>query len=297
MYRVSRCLAGKGLFTVSLLIFVNSANLAQNVHKDLESGLTSRTKGLSFDQIYLSDGQQIIRRNAFIYGETYYVNFEAMRGFTRETGNAFPDMQILIVGENGDTALYINDLYAGYEDGIENDPLDLYAEITVADPMHSGHDYALYVDISDKKGEGSLRASLDFSVQRNQRIEVESVQLSSREIYLFSQQTGHTITDGKAGFNETIYLLFEGLDGFSVRDRQVQLGMSMLVRDGEGNIILDEADLFGDAYQSYEDIHEQVASSLVLTGTEIANPVQFEVRVWDKNGSGWIHAATELVVE
>jgi hypothetical protein len=297
MKAISRWIKRKDFLVLSLFIFVHPANLAQSVFKDLESGLTSMGKGLSCNQVYLSDGQQVTKRNVFIYGETYYVNYDGMHGFVREAGNAFPDMQILIVGEHGDTVLYINDLYAGYTDGIGNDPLDLYAEITVAEPMHSGGDYTLHVDISDKRGDGSFRTSLDFSVLRDQRIEVESEQLTGREIYLFSQQTGQTITDGRTGFNETIYLLFEGLEGFVVQDGQVQLGMSMLVRDAEGNTILDQADLFGDAYQSHEDVHQQVASSLVLTGNQIANPVQFRVRIWDKNGPGWIRVVTELIVE
>jgi hypothetical protein len=107
----------------------------------------------------------------------------------------------------------------------------------------------------------------------------------------------HTITDGKARFNETIYLLFEGLEGFVVDGGKVKLGLAMVVKDANGRIILDEADLFGDDYQNYEDVHQQVASSLVLTGSEIANPVRYEVRIWDKLGSAWVSASTLLVVE
>lgn len=76
MKAVSKCFARKALFMLSMLTFLYSANHAQNVQKDLESGLTSRGTGLACDKVYLSDGQQIIKRNGFIYGETCYVNFE-----------------------------------------------------------------------------------------------------------------------------------------------------------------------------------------------------------------------------
>jgi len=283
---------------IAIILFtLCSLGKAQSVGKDLETGLTSRGTGLSCDLVYLSDGVDEIKRNTFIYGETYYVNFDGMDGFVREDRRAFPDMQLLIVSDQGDTALLMRDMYADYEEGIDFDPMDLYAEVTVANPIHSGTNYTLHVHIGDKKGVGTFRTSLDFSVVRDERIVLESSDLSCREVYLFSLEDGHTITDGSCGFNETVYFLFEGLEGFSVSSGQVQLGLSMLVRDAEGNIILDEADLFGDARQNYEDVHQQIASSLILTGTQIANPVHYEVRIWDKQGQAWINAATELVVE
>ena len=287
----------KDLLVISLVLAPGAGSFAQSVMKDLETGLTARGKSLSCDQVYLSDGEQIIKRNTFFYGETYYVNFDGLEGFNREDGRAFPDMQLLVVGEEGDTMLYYTDMYADYEEGIENDPLDLYAEVTVADPMHSGRHYTLYLIISDKKGEGTFKADLDFIAARDENILVESEKLSYREIYLFLPESGLTITDGKAGFNETIYFLFEGLDGFSVRDGQVEMGLSMLIKDGEGNVILEEPDLFENSSQPYEDVNLQVASSLILTGSEVANPVYYEVRIWDKEHSAWIKASTELLIE
>ena len=71
----------------------------------------------------------------------------------------------------------------------------------------------------------------------------------------------------------------------------------MLVKDAEGNIILDESDLFGAGMLSYDDVHTQVAPNLILTGTQIANPVSCVVRIWDKQSPAWISASTELVVE
>jgi hypothetical protein len=297
MRKVLRHTLFKDFILVTLLLSFYSCNFAQSIEKDLLTGLTVKGKGLSSNQVYLSDGESIIKRNAFIYGETFYVNFDGMDGFKKEGGAVFPDMQLLIVSEHGDTALYLRDLYADYERGIELDPLKLYAEVTVADPMHSGIDYTLFVNIGDKKGDGTYDATLDFIVNRDHKIKVEGEQLSSKEIYLFSQAKGHTITDGSVGFNETIYLLFEGLEGFYAQDGQVQLGLSMLVKDADGNIILDESDLFGDRILSHEDVHAQVASSLILTGTQIANPVSCVVRIWDKRSAAWISASAKLVVE
>lgn len=284
------------LAMASLLITFNACNFAQSVEKDLQTGLATRGKGLSCKNVYLSDGEQIIERNTFVYGESYFVNFDDMEGFEREGNCAFPDMQLVVVSERGDTSIHLNDLYAEYIDGIENSPLELYAEVTVADPMHSGEKYTLYVNIADKKGNGTYRATLDFKVVRDEKIQVSGEQITSREIYLFSQQRGHTITRGQAEFNENIYLLFEGLDGFSVENGQVLLGLSMLVIDANGKAILDEADLFGDSPLNDSDVHAQVAPNFILSGSEVANPVGCTVRIWDKRSSAWISASTEIEI-
>ncbi|MDF1574642.1 MAG: hypothetical protein P1P86_05565 [Bacteroidales bacterium] len=153
------------------------------------------------------------------------------------------------------------------------------------------------MNIKDKKGDGTFRATLDFSIIRDERIQVNGGKVTAREIYLFSQQREHTITDGKAAFNENIYLLFEGLEGFSADAGQLLLGLSMVVKDADGNVILDEADLLGDSPLSMEDVHTQVASNFILTGSQIANPVSCMVRIRDKRSPDWISASAELVFE
>jgi hypothetical protein len=277
-----------------LLILLDSCSFSQSVEKDLITGLGSRGDGLSCEEVYLSDGEKVIKRNTFIYGETIYMNFAGIDGFERVGESAFPEMYILVFNDQGDTALFIYDTYEGYKDGISDSPLVLNARVTVADPIHTYEDYTLQVSIMDRKGEGSFVASLKFDVVPNEKIKVDGENLSAREIYLFSQQKGHTIVDGKASFNESIYLLFEGLEGFAVEAGLVYPGLSMVVTDAEGNVILDEKDLFGDSGLKYEDIQAQVAPNFILSGSEIANPVKCEVRIWDKRSSAWISASTEL---
>jgi len=290
-------LCWRDLAMSTLLCTVYSCNFAQSVEKDLITGLTSRGKGLSCNEVYLSDGENVIKRNTFTYGETFHVNFDGMEGFVREGEGVFPDMQLLIISVEGDTALHLDDLYAGYEDGIDFSPLQLYAEVTVANPIHTEIEYTLHVNIRDKKGEGTYMTRLDFTVVRDKGITVESEILTSREVYLFSQQRGLTITNGLGGFDENIYLLFEGLEGFAVNAGQVKVGLSMVLKDASGSVILDEADLFGDTPLDYEDVHLQMAPNFILTGTEFENPLNLVVRIWDKGSPAWISASTEIVVE
>jgi hypothetical protein len=134
-------------------------------------------------------------------------------------------------------------------------------------------------------------------VVADENISITQNQVSYQEIYLYSQQRGRAITDGKAEFNENIYLLFEGLEGFSEEDGNVFLGLSLEVKDATGNLVLDEADLLGDEGMSAAMVKDQLAPNFILSGSQIANPVNCKVRIWDKRGTAWINSSTEIHVE
>jgi len=86
------------------------------------------------------------------------------------------------------------------------------------------------------------------------------------------------------------------MEGFSMNAGQVLLGLSIVVKDADGNVILDEADLFGDAVLNYDDAHAQLSPNFILRGSQVTNPVSFTVRIWDKKSSAWISASTKLFV-
>ena len=108
----------RGLIFALLFIAVNSCQFAKSVNKDLITGMSTRGDGLSCNKVYLSDGENVIKRNTFLYGETYFVNFDGMEGFEGEGTGAFPNMQLVIVSEGGDTVMFVNYMYDGYSLGI-----------------------------------------------------------------------------------------------------------------------------------------------------------------------------------
>jgi len=59
---------------------------------------------------------------------------------------------------------------------------------------------------------------MDFHIIPNQLLVVEKEQLNCHDIYLYSQQRDRAITDGRIGLNETIHLIFNGLNGFIEED-------------------------------------------------------------------------------
>lgn len=283
-----------------LLLALSSCDVRQSVNKDLVTGLLTRGDGLSCDDVYLSVDQEKISRNTFVYGETFYLNFSNIEGFGKIENNVFPGMLLFITNEAGDTIMQTGDMYADYADGINLSPLLLKANVTVANPIRSDQKYILLIKIWDKQGDGIFTAELPFSVTENENIKVEKNIATCNEIYLFSKEKNKTITDGKVGFNETVYVIFEGLSGFHVENGKVFTGLELKATDNAQNVILAHDDLF----KSYEetginvnDFNAQIYASIIFTEGEVVNPVLCEVTVFDKKSDASIKAQTELSLE
>jgi len=281
---------------LSLLISI-SCDFRKSVAQDPVTGLVTRGNGLSCESVTLTVDEKTVQSSRFTYGETFHVNFNNMEGFVSVAGHVFPGMSLVVTGQNGDTILSTQDLYAEYQEGMDLSPLLLISTVTVADPIHSNGSYTLMVNIWDKKGDGKFTADLDFTVVPNDQIKVESEQMSYKEIYLFSEQRGKVITDQKGRFNENIYILIEGLDGLVEENGSFSVGLGMKVADADGNLIIDEEDLLGDSGYSYEQLHGQLSAHFILTGSHVPNPVDVEILVWDKHGDGRMNIFTQLRIE
>jgi len=277
-----------------VILSLMSCDSGKSVSKDLVTGLTTRGDGLSCEDVYLSDGEQEINRNTFTYGEIIYVNFENIEGFKKKDENAFPGMQLCVVNQSGDTVMHYPDLYADYQEGINISPLLLQANLTVADPLHSDGEYTLYINIWDKNGEGTFEAILDFEVSQDEQIKIENNKLSYNEAYLFSEEANNVIIGNEAKFNENIYLIFEGLEGFQEEDGEIFIGLSLKVMDSEGEIIIDEEDLIGDKGLRPSQIKEQLAPNFIIRNTSVSTPVSCEILIWDKKGDSNIKAKVNL---
>ena len=286
----------KALSVILSLLICTSCDFRKSVEKDLLTGMVTRGNGLSCESVTLTVDEKTVQSTRFTYGETFHVNFNNMEGFVSVAGHVFPGMSLLVTGQNGDTVLSTQDLYAEYAEGMDLSPLLLISTVTVADPIHSNGTYTLMVNIWDKKGDGIFTADLDFTVVPNDQIKIGSDQLSYKEIYLYSEQRGKVITDQKARFNENIYILIEGLDGLVEENGSFSVGLGMKVSDADGNLIIDEEDLLGDSGYSYEQMHGQLSAHFILTGSQVLNPVDVEIVVWDKHGDGKLNISTQLLI-
>lgn len=88
---------------------------------------------------------------------------------------------------------------------------------------------------------------------------------------------------------EKFYIVNEGIKGLAVKDGMVSIGCSLQITDEQGNVILDEPDLFSgnDLFQKEAATYLQCA---VSTGRPMETEYQYTVRAkfWDKYGDGFI---------
>ncbi|HCC70013.1 MAG TPA: hypothetical protein DEQ09_02520 [Bacteroidales bacterium] len=280
-----------------IFIALISCDSGKSVSKDLITGLTTHGDGLSCEDVYLSDGEKGINRNTFTYGEIVYINFENIEGFKKNGENVFSGMKLYVLNQSEDTVLIYPNLYAEYQDGINISPLILQANLTFADPIHSDEEYTLHIDIWDKNGDGTFVASMDFDVNHDEQIMIDNENLSYKEVYLFSEGENKVLTQSTANYNENIYLIFEGLEGFVEENGMVFIGLGLKVMDSVGELIINKEDLIGDSGLESSQVKERLFPSFIISDTIISNPVTYEITIWDKKGENKITASVDLTLK
>jgi hypothetical protein len=277
-----------------------SCDFRKSVHKDLITGLVTKGDGLSCEEVYLTIDEEKTDRTTFIYGETFYLNFSNIEGFSEENNNIFPGMIISVTDAAGDTIFQTEDMYANYLNGMNISPLALKSKLTVGTPMHSNHEYTVIVKIWDKKVKGTFFAEMPFNVIENEKIVIEKNNMSYDEIYLYSADRDRAITDGIVHFNENIYLIFEGLSGVTEENGNVYPGFKLLATDHSQQVILDYADLFESYAEtgiSAVDFKTQFYITLKFTEGQLDNPVHFEGLLFDNKGNSTLKVNSDLSVQ
>lgn len=283
---------------LSLLVF--SCEVKKSFDKDLITGLATKGDGISSDKVFLSVDDKKIERNTFIYGEVVYLNFSNVEGLTKEDNNTFPGMEFYITDKQGKKLLYSKDLYSAYTEGINFSPLVLKANFTVAKPIHSNNEYTLFARIWDKNGKGTFTVEMDFKVKPNEKLKISTNGMSYSEVYLYSEKKDKVITDNKINFGDKIYAFFEGLSGMRDYDGKVFPGLSLVVTDNTGDVIIDYEDLFSEYSEDGIEVssfNSQVSANFWFTGPKAKNPLQCEIKIWDKKGEANINLTTQLILE
>jgi hypothetical protein len=290
----------KAMSLILISVFIAGCQFSKSVKKDLISGLATKGDGLSCDVVYLSVNDIRTESNSFIYGQKLNVVFNDIKGFKMENSKSFPDMDIVVTTLNGDTILHEKDLYAEFPDGLSFSPLQLKGSVTIASPIHSGGEYFLFIFIKDKKGTGTFSSKLKFTVRKDDRIKVESTNVTYNEIYLFSRSKDAVITDGKINYNDEVYIIAEGLSGFKEENNSVFPGLSLSGTDASGIKIFNYSDLFADYNNkglTSSDFNSRVSVHFKIILSGLKNPFHTVLNMWDKKSGSRLIATTDLDVE
>jgi hypothetical protein len=287
------------LSTLMLTLALLGCDFRKSVNKDLITGLITKGDGLSCEEVWLSVDDEKIERNTFVYGEIFYLHFNNMEGFRKVEENVFPGMLMGVTDEAGDTIFQTENMYSDYLNGMNFSPLLLKANLTVGSPMHSNHKYTVFIKIWDKKDKGTFTAEMPFNIIENDKISIEKNNISYDEIYLYSVDRDKAIIDGVVTFDETVYLIFEGLSGFAESNGNVFPGLKFLATDYSKNIIMDYDNLF-DTYNetgiSAADFKTQIYVTMKFRQGEADNPIHCETFISDKKSNSNIKVTTDINV-
>ncbi len=279
----------------TLGVFLAGCKLDKSKTQNFNNHITSSAEVLSADEVYVTTDEEQLKDNTFVYGQKIFTNFENMNGFTTKDDRFYPQMDVIVTSEVGDTVLNVNDLYDAKK-GLSTKLKTLYGELILATPIHSGKSYTAIYNIRDSKGEGVLSSEMDFSVEPNPSITVEESGLSAQEIYLFNTDSRAVNTTGIVFFNDKLQFQFEGLTGYKEVEGFVALGLSIKVVDAKGMQIVYNTDAFENTLLTKSQIDEGVGGTLIMTKGRLSNPVTWDVEIWDKNSDARIKGTTQLQV-
>ena len=283
------------ILTLAILGLMTACNFSKSVSKDLMTGLSTEGNGLSADEVYISNGNQTVTDNTFVYGDQIFINFENVDGFVIENGNIYPEMQVVVVSKAGDTVLQNTNLLGGK--AIEGISANLKGNVTLAAPIYSGDTYTVNYTITDTKGVGTFSSELELKLERDAKIKLNQSGLSLKEAYIFNQDNRTVITNGQIGFDKNILLDLQGLSGYKMLSERASLGMLVKVTDAKGKIILDLPDLLENRELTETQIQTGLGSSIIINRGLLANPITWEVKVWDKYSGTTLTVKTEVQVK
>jgi hypothetical protein len=163
--------------------------------------------------------------------------------------------------------------------------------------MHSGEKYTASYDISDERGEGTFTSTMDFEILPHPDITVNESGLKAQEVYIFNTDSKTVITNSETKFGDNLQFQVEGLQGYTVVDGLVALGLSIKVEDAKGKQILFNKNAFENTLITEAQIAQGVGGTLVFSKGMISNPVTWEVVIWDMNGDASLKGTTQLNVK
>jgi len=280
------------LFIALSMCLFPSCQFNGSIEKDLLTGMVSKGKGISCEEVYVSNGQSRKQNTDFTYGEVLSLNFAEVEGLEQSEGRVYPGMDLLVLDKNRDTVLYRPDLYHEQVEGFPQSTKTLQARIVLADPIRSDMEYRGKVRIWDKKGNGSFEVDLPINVGRDGHIRTQVSALTFDEIYLFSKTSETVLINGQVPSQEDFYFIIEGLEGFVDEDNSSHVQLDLIAKDAKDKILASSSQILPIAT---DELNDQLALYFNLPASGYENPVRCEITLLDLKGEGKLK--TEALVE
>lgn len=130
---------------------------------------------------------------------------------------------------------------------------------------------------------GAKTSYSGFSVEEIYIVDTEDKPLSSNEVPLDTKFS----------------IVYQGLENYTLKDGKAFPGLSMQVKDDDGNFILNEADLFGSSSEGYSAEDASVLRGTVTVGSPMESGKTYHctIRAFDKNSKAEIVTEMDFKVK
>lgn len=286
--------------TFTLLISIAtivSCQFNQSVEKDLTTGAYSRGDGIGVDDIIIEINGETDNRNEFVFGEKVNLIFNNVTGLTYSDGKTYPELSMYIVKNEKDTVLSNPNLLKSLKNGTELSPLQLQANFITALPNYDYEKYKVYVEITDKKGNGAFNYELPFTVKKNDLLDIKSNGIEYSTIYLWNETLKQPVFDNEVSSEHLFILILNEIEGLELTNDKVFPIFSIDLKDNNGNEILSNPNLLS-AYEeegvNYKDVKSQVTAKLTFAKGQINNPCKLTAKLKDKNSEKEVNISAVL---
>lgn len=286
--------------TLTLLMAIatfSSCQFNQSVNTDMTTGAYSRGDGIGIDDIKIEINGKSDNRNEFVFGEKVNLVFNNVSGLTNSDGKTFPELSMHIVKNEKDTVLSNPNLLKSLNNGTDLSPLQLQANFITALPNHNNEKYKVFIEITDKKGDGKFNYELPFTIKENNLLDIKSSGIEYSTIYLWNDSLKQPVFDNNVSSEHLLILILNDIHGLELTDEKVFPIFSLDLTDNYGNKILSNPNLLS-AYEETgvnpKDLKNQLTAKLTFTEGKINNPCKLNAILKDKNSSKEINISTEL---
>jgi len=287
----------KHIYAAIIICICFSCETGSSQNNESVTDLTIDNKGLSCDNITMENHTGLINKSEFSYGEKITLFYNDMTGFALQDSLAYPNMDIFVTDKKGDTILAQKDLFKDINEGYTEKELNLRSNLTLANPMKPGNSYQMHINIIDRHSDGYFNLKKNFSLIENPLLKTKTNALTYDILYLFSQTRNIAIVDDKISPNESVYILLEGLDGYTIdADGKVDVQASISLTEADGRVINKNDNLFAEPV-SAKDLKDQLYASISVTEGQVNNPVTCVFKIKDRKSGHSFETSISLTVE
>ena len=259
-----------------------------------------RGDGLGVGDVIIEVNNNPQNRNTYTEGEKVEFVFNDVFGFEKIDGKAYPGLSMTILRNETDTILHEEDLMVELgETGTDLSPLQLRAFFGSGN-MTDNDDYEVFINIWDKKGDGTYTYEMPFSVAKNNLFEVTAEDLTYERIFLWNELAELEVVSSEVPPSKYA-LVFEAIEGLTVIDGMVYPRVSILLEDNTGLALIQSDNIFEDIAEtgfSYDVFKgEQIPVSLTFANNKVANPVTLKAVFKDGKSDRKLTIEGELIIK